>query len=63
MLAIVFDKFWRNPTLKQRLLATGQRYLEETNHWGDLYYGVDYRTGKGQNVLGQILMKVRTCLS
>lgn len=62
MLAVVFDKFWRNPHLQERLLATGNRYLEETNHWKDLYYGVDFKTGKGENVLGKILMKVRSCL-
>ena len=55
----VFDKFYRNPQLHEKLLATGDRYLEETNHWNDMYWGVDYRTNLGQNKLGAILMLVR----
>ena len=62
MLAVVFDKFWRNKDLRNRLIATSHRYLEETNHWGDRYYGVDYETREGKNVLGRILMDVRAIL-
>lgn len=59
MLLVVFDKFWRNPQLRRRLKETGDRYLEETNHWNDLHFGVDYQTGQGENMLGKILMRVR----
>lgn len=62
MMAVVFDKFWRNEKLRKKLLDTGDKYLEETNHWGDQYFGVDSTAGKGKNVLGKILMKVRECL-
>lgn len=62
MLGIVFDKFWRNLELRRKLLDTGSKYLEETNHWKDLYYGVDFETGMGENTLGKILMKVREVL-
>lgn len=62
MLAIVFDKFWRNPKLAYSLLQTGNKYLEESNHWRDLHFGVDYKTGEGQNMLGKILMGVRESL-
>lgn len=57
---IVFDKFARNETLKQRLINTGDKYIEETNHWNDVFWGVDYHTGEGENCLGKILMNIRS---
>lgn len=57
MFAVVFDKFFRHQDLREQLLSTGSKYLEETNHWHDVYYGVC--DGVGKNVLGKILMKVR----
>jgi ribA/ribD-fused uncharacterized protein len=57
MSAVVFDKFYRNLELREKLLATGNKYLEETNHWGDQYWGVC--DGKGESNLGKILMSVR----
>jgi predicted NAD-dependent protein-ADP-ribosyltransferase YbiA (DUF1768 family) len=33
-------------------------YLEETNHWGDVFWGVDKDKG-GKNNLGIILMHIR----
>ena len=62
MYNIVLDKFTRNKDLQARLLATGSKYLEETNSWRDLHFGVDAETGKGDNMLGKILMGVRTHL-
>lgn len=62
MLAIVFDKFWRNHDIRKFLLDTGEKYLEETNHWKDEYWGANAWTGAGENNLGKILMKVRECL-
>ena len=55
----VYAKFTQNLELKKKLLETGQKHLEETNWWGDKFYGVDYRTGEGKNVLGNLLMSVR----
>jgi ribA/ribD-fused uncharacterized protein len=45
------------PGLKELLLQTGDGYLEETNHWGDTYWGVC--NGVGQNNLGHVLMEIR----
>lgn len=59
MSSIIFDKFLNNLDLRQKLLDTGDRYLEETNHWKDTYWGVDIKLG-GENNLGNILMKART---
>ena len=58
MSVIVFDKFYRNKVLRQKLFGTGDKYLEETNWWRDNFWGVDVNMG-GQNRLGAILMKVR----
>lgn len=60
MFSVVFDKFTRHQYLREKLLATGDKYLEETNHWGDKYYGVF--NGVGKNVLGKILMQIRSIL-
>lgn len=62
MLQLTVDKYTRHPRLRELLLATGNRYIEETNNWGDLTWGVDARTGKGENRLGEILMRVRALL-
>lgn len=56
---IVRAKFTQNPDLKQQLLLTGNAELIEGNTWNDCYWGVDARSGIGQNHLGKILMKVR----
>ena len=43
----------------EQLLATGQKIIIEGNRWGDTCWGVDIRTGEGENRLGKILMKIR----
>ena len=57
MYGVVRQKFIENKTLAKRLLATGKIELIEGNWWNDTYWGVC--EGKGQNKLGNILMKVR----
>jgi predicted NAD-dependent protein-ADP-ribosyltransferase YbiA (DUF1768 family) len=61
MRAVIWAKFSQNPELAKKLLATGDRYLEETNWWGDKIWGV-YR-GEGQNLLGKIIMDTRARLA
>jgi len=58
------------PSLKRKLLATGVEGIEELNTWGDVFWGMTYKsagfTGKrkvGQNHLGKLLMKIRFQLS
>ena len=53
-----YQKYERNLDLRRKLLETGNKYLEETNSWGDVFWGVDINKG-GQNKLGKILMRVR----
>lgn len=47
------------PSLRDQLLTTGNAQLVEGNWWGDRYWGVDNRTGIGENWLGRLLMQVR----
>ena len=57
MREIVFEKFKQNPHLTEKLLNTGNIYLEEGNNWGDRIWGTV--NGVGRNELGKILMEVR----
>lgn len=56
MLDLIRIKFSTSP-MKEKLIETDDSYLEETNYWGDTYWGVF--NDKGKNKLGKILMKVR----
>lgn len=55
---IVREKFFQNSYLGAKLMLTGDIYLEETNNWGDTYFGVCNE--EGENNLGKILMEVRS---
>lgn len=57
MAACVFDKFHRNKHLRELLLSTGDKHIEETNHWNDVYWGVC--KGVGLSHLGNLLMATR----
>lgn len=48
---------YSDPSLACLLLATGDRYIEETNTWGDVFWGVC--SGRGENKMGHILMQIR----
>lgn len=56
---IIFAKFFQNDDLSKRLLDTGDAALIEGNDWHDTFWGVDLKTGEGQNNLGKILMEIR----
>jgi hypothetical protein len=56
----VEEKFLQNSDMRKLLLETGDVYIEETNTWGDTYWGVC--NGKGSNHLGFILMDIRRSL-
>ena len=59
MYDILTTKFNCNKELFEKLMATGDRWLTETNHWGDKFWGKDYATGDGGNQLGLLLMRIR----
>lgn len=62
MYEILKEKF-KDPVLKQKLIDTGNEYLEEGTTWHDNYWGNCYCTKckniEGKNVLGKTLMKIR----
>lgn len=60
MYDIVNEKFLQNTNLRKMLLDTKGFYLEEGNVWNDRFWGVC--KGQGKNILGEILMSVRTNL-
>lgn len=65
MLDVVMAKFTQNPDLAAQLAATGDRLLIEGNTWGDEFWGMTNRDGRGWagcNYLGEILMAVRLIL-
>ena len=53
----MYLKFSQHPELKEKLLATGTENLLEANPY-DNKYGIG-RDGKGQNLTGKCLMRVR----
>ena len=62
MYDVVKAKF-SDPHLAKMLLSTENADLYEGNTWGDTYWGIDRRTLRGQNKLGEILMRVRREIS
>lgn len=60
MLTLSLEKYTLGTELAEWLLGTGDLYLEETNTWGDRYWGVCNMTGL--NRLGETLMEVRSRL-
>lgn len=63
MCALVQEKFTKHADLTARLLATEDRQLVEGNTWHDTFWGrcdCKNHKGFGENMLGIILMDVRT---
>jgi len=58
MLECLKQKYSQEP-YKQLLLDTKNEQIQEGNWWGDEYWGVNLKTGKGQNKLGKMIMKIR----
>jgi ribA/ribD-fused uncharacterized protein len=52
------QKFSKQP-FKNLLLGTKLQYIQEGNKWGDTFWGVDLKTGEGQNHLGKLIMDIR----
>ena len=59
METVVRAKFRQHPDLAKRLVETGDAELMEGNDWNDTCWGVDLRTGEGENRLDKILMSLR----
>ena len=52
------QKYSQEP-YRQKLIDTKNEQIQEGNYWGDTYWGVDLKTGKGENRLGKMIMKIR----
>ena len=55
----LLQKFAPGTPLAEKLLDTEGYLLIEGNYWGDNYWGVDFKTGLGENKLGILLMRIR----
>ena len=62
IMAVLLEEKFNYPDLAEKLIATFPTYLAEGNNWGDRFWGIDIRTGIGQNRLGRILMIRRDVL-
>ena len=58
MTYLVREKFTQSEFLKHKLMGTQDALLIEGNTWNDTFWGMC--NGVGQNMLGKILMQVRT---
>lgn len=50
---------YQHPYYRERLIQTGQSYIEEGNYHRDIFWGVNLLTGVGANKLGHIIMEHR----
>lgn len=57
MYEVLTAKFTQHVDLRKKLIATGDAKLVEGNNWNDTFCGMCH--GKGDNVLGCLLMMVR----
>lgn len=60
MYQLLFLKF-SDPYFKNKLIRIKDYYIEETNWWGDTYWGVC--NGVGENNLGKLIMKIAKALN
>lgn len=58
MYEILSIKF-KDKILQELLLATGNKYLVEGNYHSDAFWGYDLKKNKGENVLGNLLVRIR----
>ena len=58
---LLWQKFNKEP-FRALLVSTDNEYIQEGNWWNDTFWGVNLTTGIGENILGKILMEIRTFL-
>lgn len=58
MTELLIKKFSQKE-FERLLIATGDQMIVEGNWWGDLYWGMDLESTKGDNNLGKLLMQIR----
>jgi ribA/ribD-fused uncharacterized protein len=55
LLTLKFD----DPKYKKLLIDTGNCIIQEGNMWHDTFWGIDLKTGQGNNILGNLIMEIR----
>jgi hypothetical protein len=58
MKELLVQKFNKEP-YKSMLIETGNQEIQEGNLWHDTFWGIDLRTGNGNNLLGKMIMEIR----
>lgn len=60
METLLRQKFSKQP-FKNLLITTGNQNIQEGNHWGDTFWGIDLKNSpnQGENHLGRMLMEIR----
>jgi ribA/ribD-fused uncharacterized protein len=53
------DQKYNQSPYKEKLIATGNEYIQEGNMWNDTFWGVSLKTNKGKNMLGVLIMEKR----
>lgn len=61
MYNITWNKFSQNEEIRNKLILTGDRFIVNVNKEGDMFWGISNK--KGDNILGFILMNIRSRLS
>lgn len=59
MESVLTAKFEQNPNLMKSLVETGNRRLINGNNKGEIFWGIDLYSWRGENHLGEILMTIR----
>lgn len=58
----ILEQKFTLPHYRELLLATGDQYIEEGNMHGDMFWGVCMKTTLGKNILGHMIMSIRSKL-
>ena len=61
MKTLLVKKFNQEP-FKTKLINTDDAHIQEGNTWYDIFWGVDLKSGFGENYLGRIIMEIREIL-
>lgn len=57
----LLQKFNQEP-YKTLLIDTGNEYIQEGNTWNDTFWGFDIKINQGKNILGKLIMEIRSNL-
>lgn len=55
----LLQKFQQEP-YRNLLIQTGEQHIQEGNNWNDKFWGVCLKTNEGKNMLGKLLMQIRS---